>query len=140
LEMNYMPRRRKARVFVDANTIISGLFFKGPENDLLVLGALGSVELITCTFVIEEVREVVRRKFPHGYSKLDVALSALTVLETEYDPCVKELIRDKRDMPILATALKYKPDCLVTGDSDFHTPEIRALINVLKVREFLRGA
>jgi putative PIN family toxin of toxin-antitoxin system len=129
---------RQAEVFIDANTLISGLFFEGPESVLLTLGVMGRVKLVTCSFVLEEVREVVRRKFPSAISKFDDMMTVVTVLKTENDGHARKLIRDGKDVPVLATALKHKPDYFVTGDDDFHTPEIKKLLNVVRTQEFLK--
>jgi len=53
-------------------------------------------------------------------------------------PAATELIRDKKDAPILACALAVKPDYFVTGDKDFLTKEIREKVNTLAPSEFLR--
>ena len=129
---------RQAEVFIDANTLISGLFFEGPESVLLTVGVMGRVNLVTCSFVVEEVREVIRRKFPSAMSKFDDMMTVVTILKTEKDGRAKKLIRDRKDIPVLATALKHKPDYFVTGDDDFHTPEIKKLLNVVRTQEFLK--
>ncbi|ODS42414.1 MAG: hypothetical protein MSIBF_03565 [Candidatus Altiarchaeales archaeon IMC4] len=117
--------------------MISGLFFKGPERILLKIGVAGWINLVTCGFVIDEVREVIRRKFPDAESSFEEVMTAVTVLKTESDGVAKNLMRDKKDIPVLATSLRYKPDYFVTGDSDFHTPEIKKQLNVVRTQEFL---
>ena len=137
--MNSTPRNlHQIRVFVDANILISGLFFKGPENTLLKMGILGSINIVTCEFVIEEAREVIKRKFPEVENNFDNIIEIITVLKTEKNGNARKLMRDKKDIPVLATALKHKPDYFVTGDEDFHTSEIKGLLNVVRTQDFLK--
>ncbi|MFH0861068.1 MAG: putative toxin-antitoxin system toxin component, PIN family [Candidatus Altiarchaeota archaeon] len=128
---------RQHKVFIDANTLLSGLFFEGPESTLLKIGILGQIRLVTCDFVVKEVRTIIRRKFSGAENHFDDIISIMTVLPTEKDELRRGLIRDRKDAPILATALKYKPDYFVTGDKEFHTPEIKKLLNVVKTRNLL---
>ena len=41
-------------------------------------------------------------------------------------------------MPILVSAILAQPDVLVTGDYDFHTPEIQEYFAVYTPGDFLR--
>lgn len=50
------------RVFLDANTIVSGILFNGNEAALLELGLVKAVELVTNLYVLEEVTRVMRRE------------------------------------------------------------------------------
>ena len=136
MEMNSTVRNLP-RVFVDANTLISGLFFKGPESTMLRMGILGLINIVTCEFVIEEVREVIKRKFPEAENNFDNIIEIITILKTKKNENVKKLIRDKKDIPVLATALAYGPDYFITGDEDFHTDEIKKLLKVVRTQDFL---
>ncbi len=127
----------KPDVFIDANTLISGLFFTGPESRLLKLGVLETINLMTCDFVIEEVREVIRRKFPEAENTFDEIIPSLVVVRAEKNELAEKLIRDKKDIPVLAAVLKYKPDYFVTGDKDFHTHEIKKLVRVVTTSDVL---
>ena len=130
-------RLRRLRVFIDANTLISGLFFDGPESQVLSRGILGTIDVMTCRFVVNEVKEVIRRKFPEERIDIDGILSAITIVETEATGRAAKLIRDKKDILVLNTALKHKPDYFITGDKDFHTLEIKKQIRIVTTKEFL---
>jgi len=95
---------------------------------VLRLGILGLIDIVTCEFVVEEVREVIRRKFPGAENKFDNLLEIITILKTK---------KNKKDIPVLATAPEYRPDYFITGDEDFHTSEIKKLINVVRTQDFL---
>jgi len=44
---------------------------------------------------------------------------------------------NKKDVPILVSALKASPDFFITGDKDFNSEEIKKMLNVIKTRDFL---
>jgi predicted nucleic acid-binding protein len=48
-------------------------------------------------------------------------------------------IRDIADLPILVSVMVAQPDIVVTGDHDFHTPEILEHFTVLSPSDFLRS-
>ena len=47
----------------------------------------------------------------------------------------ENIIRDKKDAVILAAAIENTPDAFVSGDKDFHTQEVRRVINVVSTVE-----
>jgi len=125
----------KRKVFVDTNVLISGIFFKGNESKLL---SMSNIDLITSDVVVEELKEVVRRKLKSfktenlkiALEEIDLALKDFTkiVKEEEYRRELKrtlKLISNKKDAKILAAALIVKADYLVTGDEDFFIPEVK---------------
>ena len=52
------------RIAVDANTIVSGLFFRGNERRLLLESLRGTVNLIFAEDIVDEVYDVVGETFP----------------------------------------------------------------------------
>ncbi len=48
------------KVFLDTNILISGIFFSGNESNLL---SFPNIELFTSQIALEELKEVVSRKF-----------------------------------------------------------------------------
>lgn len=52
--------KKRLKVFVDANTIVSGLLFDWNEALLLKLGALGACSLVTTRYVLDEVARALR--------------------------------------------------------------------------------
>ena len=137
----------KRKVFVDTNVLISGIFFKGNESKLL---SMSNIDLITSDVVVEELKEVVRRKLKSfktenlkiALEEIDLALKDFTkiVKEEEYRRELKrtlKLISNKKDAKILAAALIVKADYLVTGDEDFFIPEVKKVINIKRTKEVL---
>lgn len=137
----------RKRVFLDANIIISGTFFVGNESRIL---SLGDIDLMTSDLVVEEVKEVVARKFKslrvesRRIGLVEVERTFIDfdkiVDESEYSskiPEAKEIVHKKKDSKILAAVLALKPDYFITGDDDFFIPEVQQRVPVMRTKEFL---
>lgn len=115
-----------ARVFVDANTVVSGLLFEGNESDVLELGALGAVDLIATGYVFAEVEQVLRRpEFRlEDREVLDLvryAHEAIAVLPDAPEEQVRSYerrVRDRKDAPVWAGMVATGAQYLLTGDRD----------------------
>jgi len=118
--------KRKLNVFVDANTIVSGLVFEGNEALLLKLGAIGACRLRTTRYVIDEVdKALAGKEFGLGWDEIDKLLSvvhnALVVHEPLREVELKKYLPrldDKKDAHVWAAYEKLKCDILVTGDRE----------------------
>ena len=78
--------------------------------------------------MIDELKEVTRRKFPHKLKQLDEFFTNLP-FELVYAPAYYQLenipdMRDDKDKPILASAIIEDVDILLTGDKDFSVIDI----------------
>jgi predicted nucleic acid-binding protein len=117
---------KNIRAFLDANTIVSGLFFTGNEATLLELGRIKAIELITNKYVYEEVSNVLARPefslTPREIKRLQSYL--YTCLNIYENPSKEEIIQnlwllnDKKDIPIAIGSQKAYADYLVTGDKE----------------------
>lgn len=138
----------RKRIFLDANIIISGTFFRGNEAKLL---SIPDIELYTCDIIVEEVKEVTRRKLAKltrdgietALAKIEASLQDFheTLSFNEYAHRINEartFIKKDKDSKILAAVIHAKPDVFVTGDRDFHTDEIKKIVKVRYTRELLR--
>lgn len=113
---------------VDTNTLLSALVFpKGVTAQAFAL-VLEEYTLVLCTYVIDEAKEVIRRKFPSYIDKFQSFLNSLTY-ELVYTPrgmdFDSKLMRDPKDVPILVTAEREDVDCFLTGDKDFLSLDIQ---------------
>ena len=118
------------RVVIDSNVIISGLFFKGNEMEILDQAVSGDFKTLISPEILKEVETVILRKFEGIRTFLDALklfelfLDMAKMVPGERYECLipqsKKMLRDVKDVPILAMALFSKPDFLVTGDKDFH--------------------
>ncbi len=79
-------------------------------------------QLVLSSYIVDELKDVVRRKFVSKAGVVDALLAKMNY-EYVYTPdLVDETlfeIRDVKDYPVLYTAILEDVDILVTGDSDF---------------------
>lgn len=128
---------------LDTNILFSGLFFPGKPSRILRLIKEKHI-LVLSTDIIREIYKIIDLRFPNRRYLFDSFL-VLTkheiIFEEEFKCKFSEaikLIKDKKDIPILACALATKPDYFITGDKDFHTQEIKKKLKVVTPDEFLR--
>ncbi len=79
-------------------------------------------QLVLSSYIVEELKDVVKRKFPNKVRVVDTLLAKMNY-EYVYTPDILDEtlfeIRDVKDYPVLYTAILEDVDILVTGDSDF---------------------
>ncbi|THF73137.1 putative toxin-antitoxin system toxin component, PIN family [Cohnella fermenti] len=131
------------RVFIDTNILISAVLSETSLSAKLLRYVIEEHELVICSYTLTEASKVIERKFPQRLSLWDKFLTSLE-FELTYTPSDLSLvhappIRDKADLPILISAIVAQPDFLVTGDYDFHTPDIREYFTILTPADFLRS-
>ena len=128
------------RVMIDTNILISALLFPGPQMDRLMYKVTTEHQLVLSSYVVEELMNVTRRKFPGKVETVDVLLSQLPY-ELVYTPTKPKTglfdIRDEKDYPVLYSAITESIDVFVTGDKDFdglclEKPEIITVAEFLK--------
>ncbi len=85
-------------------------------------------QLVLSSYIIEELKDVVKRKFPNKVEILDTLLVKLD-FKYVYTPHIMYEtlfeIRDVKDYPVLYTAMLEDVDILVTGDSDFNGVDVK---------------
>ena len=116
------------RIMLDTNILVSMIFFPSAVTREFAKALSGDHRIVICDYVIEELRLVTERKFPHKTEALNQFFIELP-FEMVYtpgrmDPNRFPQIRDAKDSPILATAIMENVDVLVTGDKDFHALEV----------------
>ena len=130
------------KLFVDANTLVSGVVFAGNERLLLEIARYGACDLITNRHVHREVVEVLARP-GLGLSEVEqgrpIALLDRS-LSTVEDPAVEKMrrsrnrLRDEEDLPVLVGFETSDCDYLVTGDRELRhsTPKAMTTRQALK--------
>lgn len=115
------------RIMLDTNVLISALLFPGARMDSMMDCIFTNHQLVLSSYVVDELKNVVRRKFPGR----EIAINKLLMLmsfEYVYTPSEIESglfdIRDVKDYPVLYTAIIEDVDILVTGDKDFSDIDI----------------
>jgi putative PIN family toxin of toxin-antitoxin system len=133
---------KNTRAFLDANTIISGLLFKGNEATLLELGRLRAIELVTNHYVMEEVSAVLKRKeFNLTLDEVKGLIQYLHTCLSLLDNPSRETINkhlnqlnDKKDIPVALGAQHADADYLVTGDKEL----LEKIPNATTTRKLLK--
>ena len=114
------------RIMIDTNVLISASLFPKSRLGQTIKLLSDKYSIVLCTTIIDELHDVYCRKFPDKLSVLEQFLKELS-FETVYTPKIPEnlpQIRDKRDTPILASAILEDVDVLITGDKDFVEVEV----------------
>ncbi len=137
-----MAAERLSRLFLDANVLISALRAPGVCEELVRGERRKGYTATASAFVLEEVTEVLARKFrtPPEYVREALAGLDLEMAAEASDLAVRlaaRLVGDPKDAPVLAAAIGAGVDALVTGDAHFLTPAVQARVRVLTPREAL---
>jgi len=116
------------RIMLDTNVLISMIFFPNEQMNKLKRLICNNHSIVLCSYVVEELQSVVKRKFKSKAAALDVFLGSLSY-EFVYTPKFFNVnyypqVRDKKDIPILVTAILEDVDIFLTGDRDFYPVEI----------------
>lgn len=133
------------KVFVDANTILSGLLFVGNESSLLELGRLRALRLVCNEYVMQEVERALKREEfsledEERRHLLKYALECISVAENPTEEEIKkhyDLLKDKKDLPVVLGAKMENCDCLVTGDRELLSKKVRLFVNSVTTSELL---
>ncbi len=135
------------RVAVDANTVLSGLFFVGNERRLLLASLRGAVTLVLAEDVVAEVYAVVEKTFrdrddlPAALDLLEVVLGSGELIPREayvgrLDRWTERL-RDASDAALLACVDAVRADGVVSGDRDVLEMKGAERVAVYRTREVL---
>lgn len=135
------------RVFLDTNVLVSAFATRGLCADVVRL-ALSHHQLVVGKIVLEELNEVLRRKFgmPEAIVRdIDNFLAEQEIIakpdalnESELSDDLPAL--DEPDASILRSALAAKVDVLVTGDQDLLEPGLRFDLEIGTPRELWERA
>ena len=115
------------RIMVDTNVLISLLVFSSKKMNQMMECIFIEHQLVLSSYIVEELKDVVRRKFPDKVGVVDTLLAKMNY-EYVYTPDMLDatlfVIRDVKDYPVLYTAILEDVDILVTGDSDFEDVDV----------------
>lgn len=130
---------KKMRIMLDTNVLISAFVFNSDIINKVIKTILTEHRLVLSSFVIDELKRVVSKKFTEKQDALNEFLTVLA-FEFVYTPEVMDEnlfeIRDKMDYPVLYTAIIEDIDILITGDRDFQDIEIE-MPEILTPSEFV---
>jgi putative PIN family toxin of toxin-antitoxin system len=107
----------------DTNILVSAGLFAGKRTSSITLRIADEYSVILSSRIIDELRAVIKFKFPDRKSALERFLARLSYeiayTPAEIDEGIYPKIRDKKDYPILASAIIADVDVFITGDKDF---------------------
>ncbi len=141
------------RVFVDSNVLIEGLFAPwSASRAILVLSRAGVIRVVLSPYDEEEVERALLKRFGEdeqdGARLIDDYALALELLRPERLPRItkaefvahRATIRHRNDVPVLVTAIKARPDWLVTANTEHFTAEVsrRTGLAIVTPRDFLK--
>jgi len=114
------------RIMLDTNVLISMLVFE--SFNAVIDKITQKHSIVLCSYVIDELHEVIERKFPDRQKDIEKFLMKLP-FELVYTPKTIEehdlfKIRDVDDEKVLYSAIIADVDILLTGDKDFSDIEI----------------
>lgn len=116
------------QVMIDTNVLISMFLFPSVKMHRLVDAITERHTIVLPSYVLDELKAVIKRKFPQHYERLDQFIQelpfCLVYTPERIDAKKYPEIRDKKDLPILVTAILEDVDILITGDADFAAVEI----------------
>jgi uncharacterized protein len=141
-------RRRKLRVMVDTNVLISGVVWQRWPHEVLRHALEGDFRLVLCQQVIDEAVERLAEYFPTNRRQMS---RLLAVVDYELTPAASpkqiarnaSLLSDPDDVPIALAAINAKVDYFVTEDKHFtvrtpQTEEFHGSVRVMLSGTFLR--
>lgn len=128
------------RIMLDTNILISIVIFNSSKLKNMLIDICDKHTLVISSYVIQELEDVINRKFLNKKQGLDNFLFELPY-ELVYTPSTildKSAleIRDPKDAPVLYSSIISDVDILITGDKDFDDINIEKP-EVLTVNEYV---
>ena len=131
------------RATADTNILVSGLNFRrGKPFELLELARTGKISLTVSEAILDEMEDVLRRKFGWDDERVAVGRKGITDMARTVKPTVQlDVIKDDpADDRILECAVSAGSDYLVTGDRHLLTWGQYDAIRIVSVADFLEVA
>lgn len=110
------------RVMIDTNVLMSALLFPSEQMNALIYKITTEHRLVLSSYVVDELLNVVRRKFESKLEAVDSLLSQLPyelVYTPEHPKPGLFEVGDEKDYPVLYSAITEDVDVFITGDRDF---------------------
>jgi putative PIN family toxin of toxin-antitoxin system len=125
------------RALLDTNVLVSAILFGGVPRNLLRAAIRGEVDLITSPPLLDELEEVLTRKFrfPSPVAR-QVRAEVETVSELVLPREVPKVLRDPDDDQVLAAAHAGAAEVIVTGDADLLELGSHEGVRIMTPREF----
>lgn len=127
------------RVVADTNVLVSAIVFGGPPGRVIELAAEGRLRLIISPALIDELRDVLRRKFGFSDAALFQSETLLRRAGVVVEPAqhVAVVIDDPADNRVLEAAEAGGAEIIVSGDRHLLAPGLFGEIPIISPRELL---
>ena len=123
----------------DTNVLIATLITEGICSKLLHRARTGEFTLVSCPFIMKELRRILSKKFRLANGEMALTMEPVTEAIDqiiEHTLKIKGVCRDPDDDNILACALAAKAEYLVTGDADLLELKSYQGIRIITPRDF----
>ena len=123
----------------DTNVLIAAIITEGVCSKLLHRARSREFSLVSCPFIMAEIRRVLSKKFRLSH---DEAASAIEPISEAIEHVIKhnvkitDICRDADDDNVLACALAAKAAYLVTGDADLLALKNFRGVKIITPRDF----
>ncbi|UTC66808.1 MULTISPECIES: putative toxin-antitoxin system toxin component, PIN family [unclassified Treponema] len=113
------------RIFLDTNVLISAFVFAGKAGNLLEILFDNGYDLLISEYADLEFKAKLEENWSSKADRIYSLYRSLpfifcTSTEKRYD-----MIRDKKDIPVLSDALFHNADIILTGDKDFLESDLK---------------
>ena len=128
------------RIMLDTNILISAVIFDSEKLKQVLMYICNNHTLVLSSYIVRELENVIERKFTNKIEVIEEVLNNIPYeLEDDVSLDISEenklKIRDKKDIPILYSAINADVDILITGDKDFENIDINRP-KIMKPNEF----
>ena len=126
------------RLVLDSNVLISAFYWEGNERSLLRECRSGKYQLVTSSFILEEVERVLKEKFDEdehlvrSFIREIFKFSELVITQGR----LNVITEDPSDNNVLETAVVGKVNYLITGDKHLLKIGDYNNISILKTADF----
>jgi uncharacterized protein len=127
------------RVVPDTNVLVSAIVLGGPPARLVELAAEGHMQLVLSPPLLEELRNVLCRKFGFSDAAAYQAETILRRISVVIEPQREVAItsEDPEDNRVLEAACEGEAEIIVSGDRHLLNLEMFGTIPVMSPRELL---
>jgi len=123
----------------DTNVFIAAIITEGICSRILHRARAREFSLVSCPFIMAEIRRVLSKKFHLSHHETASAIEPISEAIhhiVEHNLKIANICRDADDDNIIACAVAAKADYLVTGDDDLLEIKSYKDIKILNPRDF----
>jgi uncharacterized protein len=131
-------KKEKIKITADTNIYISALHTQGNAQELLILGQNNKVDIYISKPILEEIKDVLKRKLKWERSRIEDALLYITkiVQKVPAKEKIKAVKADPDDDRILECAVASKSHFIISGDKHLTSMKTFRDIIILSPRSF----